>query len=150
MGDKTKRTPGKLINFSQVISEDFDLQAGSRGMTVAQAATTFLKSPGHFLAILRFFANEEVEDVSRGTGILAAQLRLFEKGESHPSLEQLTRLGSHFHADLRVLLDVFGHIAEDAAEESMGLAAQFAGELTDEEKLDLKHLVESFSDRNGK
>lgn len=123
---------------------DPDLQAGSKGMKPTEAAARYLKSPGHFLAILRFFHDESLDDVSKGSDVPADLIKAYEKGTKSPSLKDLASLASHFEADLRILLEVFGHVADDAADTSWGIAAQFSGELDANEKVSLQELVRRF------
>lgn len=124
---------------------DFDLQAGARGLSLAQAAARYLKFPGHFLAILRLFREETLEEVAKGAGIPAADLASYEKGTRIPPLKDLVALAKHHGAHLRVFLEIFGHVEEGASDNSMGIAAQFGAELSDTDKLNLRELVKMYS-----
>lgn len=124
--------------------DDMDIQAGSVGLSVVDAVKQYARSPGNVLAAIRFFADESRDNVASATGIPVAELEAYEKGEVAPTLMDLTKLAEHFNGDLRFLLEVFGHVKEGAAQESLGIAAMFSGELSDEEKLDLRNLVKAF------
>lgn len=134
-----------LLSFFGRGAGDPDIQAGSRGLSIQNAVARYLKTPGHLLSLLRFFSKEEVEQVAEATGIAVQSLRDYEQGKKEPTLSHLATLAAHYKGDLRVLLEAFGHVSQDASPTSMGLAAQFNDELDDSEKLDLKKLVAAFA-----
>jgi hypothetical protein len=138
----SKRVPMPLGS-----KEDFDLQAGSRGLSVQDVVGRYMKTPGHVLALLRFSTGEEISVVATATHIPDKTLTAYEKGTAAPSLHHLTLLAAHYKANLRFLLEAFGHVNQDAAPESLGMAAKFGGELTEHEKLDLKSLMNFFTRR---
>lgn len=127
--------------------QDFDVQAGGRGMSVSDVVSTYMKTPGHVLAVLRLSTNETTAGVAAKTGIAENVLDGYEKGHEEPTMRDLDLLAKHYKADMRFLLEAFGMVSSDASTESVGLAAQFGGRLTEHEKVDLKTLMESFSRR---
>jgi transcriptional regulator with XRE-family HTH domain len=114
-------------------------------MAPADVIRSYAQNPGHVLATLRFFAKEEQSETAEALGISMAMLKRYEKGEVSPTLPELTKFAKHFKANLRLLLTVFGHVNDDAAQTSMGIAAQFGGKLTVRDKADLRALVAAFS-----
>jgi transcriptional regulator with XRE-family HTH domain len=147
MSKDSKTTRGGVVSLLGRRHEgDFDIQAGSRrGLSTADKVSTYLRTPGHLLSIIRFFSKESLESVATATEIPVATLQAYEKGQKPPPLHHLVALSKHYKAELRVLLTAFGHVEKSASKTSMGLAAKFDGELTPEEKLDLKNLVKRFS-----
>ena len=108
----------------------------------------YLRRPGNMLAILRVRgAKLDLKEVAGKLAIPVSTLEAYEKGEAEPTLPELTALARFYNADLRGLLAVFGHIAPNASSESMGIAAQFDGQLSDAEKFDLRALIERVSKR---
>jgi len=128
--------------------DEHEPQAGSRGLSVVDAVKNYIATPGHTLAILRYFASETPAQTASALGISENVLNSYEKGESAPTLPDLNKFAKHFKADFRLLLSIFGHIGQDASETSMGIAAQFDGELGHREKADLRKLVDAFSKRS--
>ncbi|MEQ1670517.1 MAG: helix-turn-helix transcriptional regulator [Hyphomicrobium sp.] len=124
---------------------DYDFQAGSLGLSTRDTVTRYLQEPGNVLALLRAYRQQTLEQVSSGTGIPIPVLEAYESGRSAPSLPHIPRLAKQYQAELKFLLDVFGHTAANSPEESMGIAAHFEGTLSQEEKLDLRELVQAFS-----
>lgn len=117
-----------------------DVQAGSRGLGVAEAARRYTK-PGQVLVAIRTIKGQDLTATARGAGIQPDKLRQYESGESAPTLPELVALAKFLGADLRRVLEAFGHVKEDAAEESMGIAAKFDGQLDANEKSDLREIV---------
>lgn len=142
-----KHNPQDILKLILGKGQDFDLQAGAPGMTPSQAATRYLKSPGHFLALLRFFRRKDAATVAKATGITVDRIKSYEKGEQTPSLKDLSAIATYYGANLRVILEVFGHVSEGAASSSMGIAAKFSGQLSDDEKVSLKELVKYYADK---
>lgn len=126
-------------------SGDPDLQAGSLGLSDQDVVRRYLKSPGQVLTMLRTVRGMKVEDVAKPTKIDSSRLRMYENGELEPTPQHMVALAKFFGADLRAFMQAFGSIRDDAAENSMGIAAQFGGELSEEERLDLRTLVEMFA-----
>lgn len=124
--------------------DGMDIQAGSVGLSVVDSVKHYARAPGNVLAAIRFFSSESLDDVAAATGIPASVLRAYEKGEQEPSPMDLSNLADHFNGDLRFLLEVFGRVREGAQQESLGIAAMFQGELSEDEKLDLRNLVKAF------
>ena len=140
-----KHKPQDILNLVIGKSQDFDLQAGSPALPTSQAAARYLKSPGHFLALLRFYRQEEVNTVANATQLTPEKLTSYEKGYQTPSLKDLSEIAKYYGASLRSLLEIFGHVSEDAASASMGIAANFAGQLNDDEKVSLQQLVQHYT-----
>lgn len=131
-------------------SGDPDLQAGSLGLSIQEIVRRYLKSPGQVLTMLRTVRGMKIEDVAKPTKIDPIRLQKYESGELEPTPQDMVALAKFFGADLRAFMQAFGAIRDDAPENSMGIAAQFGGELSEEERLDLKTLVKTFaSGRRG-
>jgi transcriptional regulator with XRE-family HTH domain len=130
---------------------DPDLQAGSLGLSPQDVVGRYLKSPGQLLAILRTVRGIKIVDVAKATKIEATVLEKYESGDVEPGPQEMVALAKFFGADLRTFMQAIGSIRDDAAEDSMGIAAHFAGELSEEERLDLRALVGVFAaGRRGK
>lgn len=128
--------------------EHVEPQAGSRGLSVEATVERYLVQPGQVLSISRFFGRRSIEDVAKRSGEFdAAGLRKLEQGAMTPNHRQLVDLARCYEVELRVLLEAYGHVASDASEGSLGLAAQSNDTLTPDEKLDLERLVTAFRQR---
>lgn len=140
-----------LTNMLGSKPSDPDLQAGSVGLSVQDVVARYLKAPGQLIAILRTARGLEVVDVAKATKIEAKLIDRYEAGAAEPGPAEMVALAKFFSADLRMFMQAIGSIRDDAAEDSMGIAAHFAGELSEEERLDLRATVEAFSvGRRGK
>ena len=128
---------------------DRDIQAGSKGLTTEEIVERYLKHPGHVLALLRFFAKETTAHVAATTHVPEDILTQYEKGQRPPSLQHLMSLSNHYQADKGLMLSIFGHTKAGAAAETLGIAAQFQGSLSADEKLDLKRVIEAFAKKRG-
>ena len=101
------------------------------------------------LAILRLYSKRSREEVSAATGLTVQMLIGYETGAQAPSLPDLTAFAHCYDCDLRFLLEAFGHVTADSTPSGLGIAADFDGELTHDEKVDLKELVRSFANRDS-
>jgi transcriptional regulator with XRE-family HTH domain len=126
-----------------------EIQAGARGMGLRDVVARYMRSPGHVLAMVRFFRKLSVGELAAAAGVDAAIITSYEKGESVPTLPHLHALSGALEVNLRPLLDIFGHVKHDAAETSMGIAAMFDGDLSEGEKVDLRALVAAFATKKG-
>lgn len=134
-----------LANLLSRGPQDPDLQAGSLGLSAREVVSRYLKSPGQLLGMMRSVRGIDIEDVAKATKIDAGRLRAYEDGKQSPVPQHMVALAKFFGADLRMLMQAFGQVSDDAASDSMGIAAQFGGELTEEEKVDLRTLVGMFA-----
>jgi transcriptional regulator with XRE-family HTH domain len=132
------------LDAAQRREDEPEIQAGSRGMAPADVIKTYAKQPGHTLFTLRFFAKQEQSETAKAIGLSVATLKRYENGEATPTLQDLAKIAKHFGANLKLLLTIFGHVNDDAAATSMGIAAQFDGKLSSGEKADLRALVAAF------
>jgi transcriptional regulator with XRE-family HTH domain len=130
-------------------TEDVEVQAGGLGMSLPEMVQRYLKTPGHLLAVVRFFAEKNEEDVAKAAGISIDTLRAYEHGQRKPTMKDLPQLAKALGADLRSLLEAFGYAEPAKGEVSMGLAAQFDGEVSEQEKADLKALVSAFAKKRS-
>lgn len=122
---------------------DPDLQAGSRGLSIREVITRYFESPGQVLTLLRSVRDLTVEQLAATSGATVNAVLAYEAGTRSPTPKDAEGLSRALGADLRVFLQAFGQIQPGASSESMGIAAQHAGDMSETEKLDLKKLVES-------
>jgi transcriptional regulator with XRE-family HTH domain len=125
---------------------DVDIQAGFGGLSIRATVEHYFRNSGQVLYLLRVTSDLSLESVAQKVGISADKLINYEQGVEEPSARDLTRLANALGANLRPLLDAFGISLQSASEPSYGIAAQFGGELSEEEKVDLKKLFASIDD----
>lgn len=130
-------------------NENVEIQAGGLGVALPEMVQRYLKTPGHLLAVLRFFAEKTDEEIAQRAKVPVETLRAYERGQKKPSMKDLPALAKALEADLRSLLEVFGYAEASQGEAPMGLAAQFGGELSDQEKADLRALVSAFAKKRN-
>lgn len=125
--------------------QDPDLQAGSRGLRIGEVTKRYFRHSGDLLALLRRVREKDIAQLSAETGIDSGVLLAYESGARAVSLKDTVTLANTLKINLRPLMEALGNIKEGAPAESMGIAAQFTGDLTEGEKLDLQRTVAAFA-----
>lgn len=130
--------------------QDPDFQAGSLGLTMREVVHRYFHHVGELLVLLRHVHEKDISQVATETGIATDVLQSYESGARAVSLKDSVALAGAFQVDLRVLMEALGNVKADASGEAMGIAAQFTGDLTEGEKLDLKKTMATFIANRGK
>ncbi len=123
-----------------------EVQAGSLGLSLHAAVNRYL-SPGKAVSHCRQRAGLDLSVAADLAGVSEQRLRDFEADAAVPELRELKPLADAIGVEMRALMEVFGHVKDDAAPESLGIAAQWDGDLSLEERARLRALVQEAAEK---
>jgi transcriptional regulator with XRE-family HTH domain len=121
-------------------------------LSLDEIINCYLKYPGQVLTLIRIYQNQKIEAISDRSGLDSSIIEEYEKGRKNPPFQQIPRLAKAYGVDIKRLLQIYNYLKKDETPsyEQLGIAAQYNGpELSEDEKIDLKLLVQQIIEKRS-